>query len=59
MNRKQGEAIKAITDLILSLPWTERAEVFSAVRYNDVFCVYCGWGERDQPNPRCQCENDE
>lgn len=50
----------AIIDLLLALPeGASRSDVMSKVRYNSIFCIECGYGSRDCPNPRCQCTNDE
>jgi len=51
--------IDRIMEALLALPPARRAEVCDALRYNDVFCVYCGRGSRERPNRRCQCMNDE
>jgi hypothetical protein len=59
MNKSQAAAVAVIRETLLLLPWAERAEVFKAVEFNDVFCVRCGYGEVAQPNPNCQCTNDE
>lgn len=59
MNERQLETAKRIMDLLLELPWDERADTIGYVQCNDVFCTYCGYGERDAPNRNCQCTNDE
>ena len=59
MNHRQEETVKVILDLLLSLPWSEREEVCSAIRFNRVFCFSCGMGQETNPNPNCQCQNDE
>lgn len=48
-----------ILEALIALPWDQRSEVWKSVRYNDIFCVECGQGEIDRPNPHCQCQNDE
>lgn len=45
--------------LLLALPWQEREDVCSAITNNDIFCVYCGYGSPETPNPNCQCTNDD
>lgn len=59
MNHRQERSVKTIMDLMLSLPIHERSEVWSAVTYNEIFCVHCGIGQESEPNPNCQCTNDE
>lgn len=51
-------AAEPLIEALLALPWAERADVFSAIRWNGIFCTACGIGERTAPNGRCQCEND-
>ena len=51
-------ASEEIIDILLKLEPHERAEAFSAVRHNGLFCVACGYGEPEHPNKFCQCEND-
>lgn len=46
-------------DMLLALDFQDREDVFARVRFNDVFCVHCGWGSREKPNGNCQCTNDE
>ncbi len=53
------EARDAIIQLLLALPWDERAECFSEVRWNGIFCCACGMGSPASPNANCQCQNDE
>jgi hypothetical protein len=48
-----------IVELLLSLPWDQRAAAFDAVQYNGIFCVHCGLGSEDAPNKNCHCTNDE
>lgn len=50
---------RSIVDLLLELPWQEREHVISDVLCNGIFCCHCGLGSRDEPNPDCQCTNDE
>lgn len=59
MTIAQEEAVAAIMKILLSFKWNEREEVFSSVRYNDIFCYHCGMGEPDRPNKNCQCWNDD
>jgi len=53
------ETIDKILDLFLAHDWTDRAEIFAAIKCNDIFCAECGMGELSDPNPNCQCWNDE
>ena len=59
MTEEQTEAERVIFKTLLNLPWIDRAEVFSAVRFNAVFCCSCGYGSIANPNLNCQCGNDE
>jgi hypothetical protein len=52
-------AAEQIIEILLKLPPEQRESVFAAVKHNKVFCVHCGYGSRQTPNPRCQCTNDE
>lgn len=57
MTPEQDYAVQLIMKTILALPsYEQRQEVFSAVRFNDIFCVECGYGSLENPNPNCQCE---
>lgn len=58
-SRKAQLVRDTILHLLLDLPWTERAEVWSGVKHNDIFCVECGMGDDEHPNSSCQCWNDE
>lgn len=56
---QQKAAVVSIMDALMALPWQDRAEVWKAVEYNDIFCVHCGYGDTDHPNASCQCQNDD
>lgn len=56
MNERQQRAEATIMAVIASLPWQERAEVFSAVEHNDAICVRCGIATEKFG---CHCQNDE
>jgi hypothetical protein len=58
MNDQQKAAYENCFAALIELPWQQRAEVFANLRYNDTFCTACGYGERGNPHPNCQCEND-
>lgn len=59
LNDPQRVAWKTAMEALLALPWTERKDVITALRCNDIFCWSCGIGEPDRPNINCQCWNDE
>lgn len=59
MDKDQQAVRWFIIEHLLWLPPEKRAEVFSSVRFNEIFCCACGVGSQEQPNPNCQCENDE
>jgi hypothetical protein len=59
MERRATEAFEAVMNILLAVPWNERAEIVAAVRNNDIFCTYCGVGTRLKPNPNCYCNDDE
>jgi hypothetical protein len=48
-----------IIDHLLEFSPDERKEIFSSIQYNEFFCVYCGFGSKEEPNTYCQCTNDE
>jgi len=58
VNKSQTAAYNTILKIFLALPWADRAEVFSAIRSNPVFCTECGYGELDSPNKDCGCNWD-
>jgi hypothetical protein len=57
--RSKEQATDEIVDLFLSVPWQQRETVISYVRNNPYFCFECGYGSKENPNPGCQCWNDE
>lgn len=59
MDDREDDVTKQIMDLMLSLPPIRRPDVWAAVTYNNTFCVFCGLGDVKNPNPNCQCTNDE
>lgn len=59
MNERQKAAYEALMRAMLDLPENERGEVIDALRFNDVFCLHCGYGTPEHPNADCQCWNDE
>lgn len=59
LTNPEQDAEQAIMSIMLALPSQKREEVWGNVAANGIFCVHCGTGEPDSPNPRCQCWNDE
>jgi hypothetical protein len=58
-NPEAQAAYNKIFEIVLALPPDDRVDVWSSVTFNGVFCVHCGIGNVESPNPRCQCTNDE
>ena len=56
---EEERAIMDIVAILRTLAPEQRASVFLAIRFNDEFCVHCGHGSKEYPNPNCQCMNDE
>ena len=48
-----------IMAILLPLTEEQRTEVLSNIRHNEIFCVDCGSGSFEHPNPRCYCTKDE
>ena len=48
-----------IMNMLLDLSDDERKDVWHDIAFNPIFCVHCGYGSRADPNPNCQCTNDE
>lgn len=58
-DRQLDQLAAGIINVFLGLPPAKRESLFSKIRCNGIFCPDCGWGDRSNPNPNCQCENDE
>lgn len=56
---KQMLLAARILELLMPLSPEDRAGTLAKIRFNDVFCASCGYGSYENPNPNCQCENDE
>jgi len=59
MNSRQRIIVEVTLQKLLELSWTERVEVLHAINNNKIFCPNCGYGSKENPNPDCQCNNDE
>lgn len=57
-DNEAAEKAAPIIEMLLAIPEKDRADVWSAVKYNGIFCHHCGFGSRKHPNPNCQCWND-
>jgi len=55
----QRMAAKIIFETMYALLWEQREEVWKRISHNGIFCVHCGIGSKEHPNPNCQCQNDE
>lgn len=55
MNDDAERRAISIIEMLLEIPEEDRAEVFAAVRHNRIFCVECGFGSPEHPNPGCHC----
>jgi hypothetical protein len=53
------EAYNKVFAIMLALTADQREAVWFSITHNGVFCVHCGIGSVESPNPRCQCTNDE
>lgn len=54
----QAIYLSALRGMLSLLP-EERQEMWRKLKYNEYFCVECGYGSVEHPNKNCQCWNDE
>lgn len=59
MKDKYQQLADTMIKLLLTFDPEDRANFIGYIRFNDIFCPYCGEGSVEKPNPNCQCENDE